>query len=122
MAFQPYPRHVHGPNKTYKVVHSDAERDAAVADGWYLWPKDVPDADLGQAPAAQDADTGAAVIDDDAPPETLDALTVAQASELVAICDDVARLQAWQLAEAQGKGRKGLLAVLEDRLSSLAEA
>lgn len=122
MPYQEYPRHLHGPNGTFVVVHNDTERDLQLAKGWYLWPTDVPGADLGQAPAAQDADAGAAVVDDDGPPETLDAMTVAQASELVAICDDVARLQAWQLAEAQGKGRKGLLALLEDRLNALTEA
>lgn len=117
MPYLEYPRHLHGPNGTFVVVHNDTERDLQLAKGWYLWPTDVPVKAVDPSP-----ETTPAVIDEDAPPSTLDALTVAQASELVAICDDVARLQAWQLAEAQGKGRKGLLAVLEDRLTALAEA
>jgi hypothetical protein len=117
MPYLEYPRHLHGPNGTFVVVHNDTERDLQLARGWYLWPTDVPGADLGQAVAAEPPPAP-----DTQPPDALDDLTVAQASELVAICDDVARLQAWQLAEAQGKGRKGLLAVLEDRLASLAEA
>lgn len=48
MEFQKYPRQVHGPERSFKVVYDDAERDAAVAQGWYLWPHEVPDADLGE--------------------------------------------------------------------------
>ena len=40
--FHPYPRHVHKRGGVYRIVHSDAERDQAVAEGWALQP--VPDA------------------------------------------------------------------------------
>jgi hypothetical protein len=36
--YQPYPKHLHKPDGSYKVVENDAERDAALAEGWNLKP------------------------------------------------------------------------------------
>jgi hypothetical protein len=38
MAYKEYPRHVHKAAGVHCVVHSDAERDAKVAEGWALQP------------------------------------------------------------------------------------
>lgn len=38
MTFEMYPMHVHRPGGQFKVVTSDAERDAALAAGWSLTP------------------------------------------------------------------------------------
>lgn len=36
MAYREYPRHVHKPDGRHLVVRTDAERDAALQDGWSL--------------------------------------------------------------------------------------
>jgi hypothetical protein len=41
--YQPYPRHMHRPGGQFRVVQSDAERDQAQAEGWWLTPNG-PDA------------------------------------------------------------------------------
>lgn len=40
--FVPYPRHVHKPGGVFLEVNSDEERDAAVAEGWWLSPDGPP--------------------------------------------------------------------------------
>lgn len=36
--YQPYPKHLHKPDGSYKVVQNEAEKDAALAEGWNLKP------------------------------------------------------------------------------------
>jgi hypothetical protein len=121
---QEYPRHVHKPGGEFLVVHDNAARDAAVAAGWFLTPLEAQQG-VPEAPVSGEGtgdDLAAAVgLSDDAIPETLEALTVAQAGALTEVCDDVARLTAWYTAEADGKARKGVLKALEARLELLAQ-
>jgi hypothetical protein len=39
--YQPYPKMLHRPDGSYKVVQNEAEKDAALADGWNLKPGPV---------------------------------------------------------------------------------
>jgi len=32
--YQPYPKHLHKPDGSYKVVQNEAEKDAAMGKGW----------------------------------------------------------------------------------------
>jgi len=41
--YQPYPKHLHRPDGSFKVVENDAERDAALAEGWNLKSGPVPE-------------------------------------------------------------------------------
>lgn len=130
--YQTYPQHVHKPNGEYFVVHSDAERDAKLADGWSLTPLEAEQAaghaiehnppegespsDDAPAPSAASAAAGAQV------PDGPDKMNAPEAIGLVEATDNVAQLEAWKLAELAGKARKGVLAALDVRLAALAEA
>lgn len=47
--YQEYPRHMHKWNEPYKVVRNDAEKQAALADGWQLQPQTKPSADIEES-------------------------------------------------------------------------
>jgi hypothetical protein len=126
--FETYPRHVHKPNGVFTVVHSDVERDAKIADGWYLTALEAEQAegtvernpaegaaDAEDAPAPS-ADAGAQA------PDGPDKMNAPQAIEFIEATDNVAQLEAWKLAELAGKARKGVLAALDVRLAALSEA
>lgn len=36
-----YPLYLYGPDETFRIVSSDAERDQAVAEGFWAWSRDV---------------------------------------------------------------------------------
>lgn len=68
-----YPRHVHQAGGVFAVVHSDAERDAHVAKGWYLTPLEADQAAAGVEVVTDRQAIAAAMEDTIAPPDAVPA-------------------------------------------------
>lgn len=68
--YQPYPKMLHKPGGAHCIVHTDAECDAKLADGWALQPvTDAPSIEALLPPGLQAGIDAAQAIASDAPVE-----------------------------------------------------